>query len=174
MNSTKKGFIKAGTILSIVMSAFLIITGFVMFGISSLITEQNLYEVYESQAGYTITNNPDGSYEITYTDENGILQTITQSELQTVAKVAKSVVNVCAVVILAGAIASMTVSILLLSKVNKGKSQTGLIIANLVLDILFVGWISAAFMIVSLCLKDNIQDKKPTLDNIDTFANDNQ
>lgn len=173
MNSTKKGFIKAGTILSIVVSAILIITGFVMFGISSLITEQSLYEVYESQAGYTITNNPDGSYEITYIDEYGVTQTITQSELQTVAKIAKTAVNISAVVILAGSIASMTVSILLLSKVNKGKSQTGLIIANLVLDILFVGWISAAFMIVALCLKDAPKDK-PTLNNIDTFANNNQ
>lgn len=175
MTSTKKGFLKAGSILSIIASVSMALTGMVFLGISSLINEKFILKTYETETGYAYFEDTDGDYYIEYyEDEDDIVLgekvRVTEDEIELIVEVSKAISLMLAVFILGLAISQFVISILILNKMSKDKSSKGLIIALLVLSIITGSMLTAAFMIVALCLKDK---KQPTLENINEIAAEN-
>lgn len=165
MSATKKGFLKAGAILGIVVSSIMALFGMIMFSSMDIVTEDMVKNSYSIEQNYALYEDVDGSYTIEYTDEEGQTIVVSQEEVQLVVKVSKIVLLVIGLLIVGYSVAVMVVSILILKKVNKEVNPKGLTITLLVLSALMGSVLIMVFMIVALCLKD----KKPTLENIDEF-----
>ena len=173
MTSTKKGFLRAGGILALIASIFMALMGLIFVGAAAVVSEDFIIEMYETEVGFTKIEEADGGYYIEYfEDDDDLRPTIVKDdEIQLIAKVSKTILAVMAVFIVGLAIAQFIFAILILSKLSKDKSSKKQIITLLVLSILTCTMLTAAFMIVALCLKDK---KQPTLENINEIAAQNQ
>lgn len=165
MSNVKKGFLKAGSIIGVIASTFLIIFGIVFFSATSLISEQDIVDSYSSEPGYNYYPETDGSYTIEYL-EDGEVYTITSEEIKMMTNVVKAVLIVLGFCCLGYAVALLVMSILVLKNANRDLAKKGQIITLLVLSALMGSVLPMAFMIVALCIKD----KKPTLENINEFT----
>ena len=131
MNSTKKAFLLAGSILGIVEAASLMLLAlslFFMFGTIDIETVRLILE------------------------EEAIL--LSDIELAQIAEISNMLIVVMAAYILGISVSMLVLSIVVLKQRNKGVSRKGCIIALLVISILCANVLTAAFMIVALCLKD--------------------
>lgn len=173
MTETKKNFIKTGSILAVIASIFIALFGFVMIPVACLIDEDFVIATYKSEPGYAYHEELDGGYYIEYTDvEDGIVQVykVTDEDIKLVATVGRVMSILIATFCIGLGVAEFVLAVLIMNKLAKNKQNKGLIIAMLVISGLTGSVVTFAFMIVALCLKD----KKPTLENINEIAMQNQ
>ena len=168
MNTTKRGFLKAGAILGIIAAAFSILSGLGMFSVDGVVTEDIIKEIYSTEMGYKLTETNEG-YTIEFT-EDGETVTITSEQIQNVLEIAKVVMIVLGVIIIGVSVAMLTISILILKRLKNRTVHKGLIITLLVLGALMSSLLIVGFMIVALCIKDKVA----TLENIEEIAKENQ
>lgn len=163
MANTKKGFLKAGGILSIITATMAIIVGLFAFSFCNYYLNRDLFiAIYESDpTTYEKVENSDGSIEFRYVDETtGDTVVITEGEIDLAVSAIKSVVRVGVVILIGISIAKMAVAICLMINTFKDKNSMGLTIALLIMSCVTVCFLTVAFMIVALCLKDS-----PKVDN---------
>ncbi len=171
MSNTKKGFMKAGAIISIVLAVFFALGALIMFGVKSLLTDESLtalcrdvvVEGFEMDPDYKKVTEGDTFYfEYVGTDIDMKGTKITQEDLDNAIKLVvntvKVVFNIGGVILLVYAVVNMTFGIMVLGDANKGRNRTGNIIALLVFSVLSGNAITMAFMIVSLCLKNKPEE----------------
>ncbi len=157
MNKTRNAFVRAGSIISIVVAVLMLLVAGGVLIVRPYLTEEIFAESYLLMDGSKHTE-ADGSYIIEYLDpEDGTLKEITEGEIELIAKTAQAIAVVVADISFVIGIAQMVLAILLLVSTSKGKKGTGLIISLLVFSTLSANLVSAAFMIVALCLKHNFQ-----------------
>ena len=160
MSKTKRGFIKAGSIITIVGSAIGLLLAFIfLFVMPSIFTEKTIKESYNATTD-TIVDLGNGDYVIKTYDDKGLLIEITREEVQEIARISQVVFKAIGGIMLAWDIALMVISIILLNKTSNNIESKGLIISLLVLSALSLNLITLAFMIVALCLKN---PKQPIL-----------
>ncbi len=128
MNNTKKAFMLAGAIISIVYFVVLIYLGFLFFVSSSMMTLDYVRQVVDAS-----------SYD--------------EEMLQAVLSIAKTLLNMMAIYVLVIAIVSLVFSIKVLKQSSARQNKKANIITLLVVSVLSANIITAAFMIVALCLK---------------------
>ena len=161
MNKTKKGFLRAATILTIVITVFSALVSIIFFALSSKINEDFMLEDYKNDSYYTIINEADGGYIITY-EENGVTFQITDEDISVSVIIFKTIVCVIAFGILLYAAAMMTLAILILVGLHKGKYKKGCTIALLILAILNQTLLISIFLVVVLALGDKKEEiQKP-------------
>ncbi len=156
MNKTKKGFLKAGTILTIVSAAFAILFSFILFFSTTLITEDFFIEDYKED-GYVLVEEADGYY-LKYNDpELGEIR-LEDEEIETLVVLTSAVVIFFGVGTFAISVARLIISIILLNKTCKNKYSKGLTITLLVLSIITGSWIEVALLVTALCLKNKVEN----------------
>lgn len=157
MSKTKRGFLKAGAIIGIVAAALIAVFGLICFMGQSIVTRefvvQATFKCKENE--YTTIENFDGSFTYKFVNENGIVEELTSADADTVASLAKAVLTTMGVYCIAMSIASVVISVFVLLNASNDKCKIGYVIALLVLSLLTCNFITAAFMIVALCLKNN-------------------
>lgn len=131
MNKTRKTFMLAGSIVSLVYAGVLILMALILFGTSNMITSEFVNEI--------IAQDPS-------------LSNIAEEQIQAMVELIKMMFNVMSFYIIALAIATIPVAIKVMK--NTGNNNKGAIIALLVLSIFTANNITFAFMIVALCLKN--------------------
>lgn len=131
MNKTRKTFMLAGSIVSLVYAGVLILMALILFGTSNMITTEFVNEI--------IAQDPS-------------LSNIAEEQIQAMVELIKMMFNVMSFYIIALAIATIPVAIKVMK--NTGNNNKGAIIALLVLSIFTANNITFAFMIVALCLKN--------------------
>lgn len=163
MNKNKKGFLSAAAILSIVASGFAILFSLLLFIGAANISESFIKDSYKDSGEYIYYEEPDGSYYFVEIDEDTTEQIrILESEIEKMAKFASAVLYVAGVLNLALPIAKLVLAIRILINNNREKYGSGSVISLLVLSILTMSIIESAFLIVTMCLKDeNKNDIQP-------------
>ncbi len=169
MNSTKKGYIKAATIIIIVTSVISLLLSIFCLSASAMIDEAVLKESYINDSTYTYYENADGSYFFTYIEE-GTIVTIKESEIEFGAKFARGVMIAGGLFILGYSIVKMTLAILVLKSANKNKFKKGMTIALVVLSALNTQILELVFLILALCTKDNPPITYESLGDMDDVA----
>lgn len=157
MNTTKKGFVTAASILTIIASAFAIIAALCSMFISSKITEDNILKLYEADPTAEIVQELDGGYKIYITEEDGEVTTIDDETMVVIVDVMKVGCVVIGALGLVLSVAKLILAILLLQANNKDKYRKGIAISLLVLSVLTGAGLETAFIIVSLCLKTEVK-----------------
>ena len=171
MNPTKKNFLKAGGIIAIISAVFLIFTGFSCISALSMVDEENILSTITYGIDYEYFENEDGSYYIEYFEDEDDLrpERLEQKDIQDMVKIAKGVLIGFSVLIFAISLVQFIFAVKILKNLKKGISKKSHIITLLVFSILTDTILTAAFMIVALCIKD----KKVTLENINEIASQN-
>lgn len=165
MSSKKKGFLKAGTILGIVVAVIMLLSAIAVFATKNLVTTDFVKEVLVASEEYV---NIEGViYEKTSTGATGAV--LTEEEIKLTVDIIQSGMTMIGIFCIGIGAAMLVVSILLIHKTNKLQYSMGLTIALLVLSLFAGNLITMAFMIVALCIKD----PKPTIENINKIAENN-
>ena len=164
MDTTKKGIIKAGAIIAIVIAVLTLISGASIFGTAGeIITENSIVEIIKQEEGYTYVEDGE-SYFIEY-EEDGVAVRITKDDLLVTVKLVRRVVNVFLIISLVLAGVCILVANSLLKSAEQGKRCTGKIIALMIMSIFLGNMATFVLMIVALCIKD----KKITLENVNDY-----
>lgn len=155
MNKTKKAFMLAGSIISIVQVLMMVLGGFILMAASSIITEEQLCSVYDTDSSYTKVEEGNGDYYYVYTDQITQEQyLITDTDIQTTVQITKTILNSLAIYVLVMGVANLVFAIIVLKhSINESNKKFG-IITLLVLSVLTSNILTTAFMIVALCIKD--------------------
>ena len=153
MNKTKKNFLSASSILTIVAAAFAMLLGLGAMVCSSFISEDFLLDIYEADPSSEIVKELDGGYIIYTTDDDGEVTTIDDETLVIIVDVMKVGCVVLGLVSIGFAVAKLVLAILILKANKKDEYRKGISIALLVLSVLTNAWLEAAFIIVAMCLK---------------------
>ena len=172
MTTTKKGFLKAGSIIAIISAVLSALLSFVFIFSATMIDEKFILETYETELGYTYVEEADGSYYIEYyEDEDDVMYgqkvKVTEDEIELIATISKALLIALSVFVVGLSAAQFIFAILILNKMGKDKSSKAQIITLLVLSIITGTMLTTAFMIVALCLKDK---PKATLENVTEIA----
>lgn len=172
MNSTKKGYLKAASIIIIVVSVMSILLGMLCIAIGSMMDEDMMKETYKADNEYTYHENVDGSYYFTYMDD-GTEVTLKESEIEFAAKFARGVMIGSGLFIIGLHTAKLTLSILALKGAKKNKFKKGCVIALVVLSAINTQILELVFLILALCTKDNPKITYESLGEMDeeTMAN---
>lgn len=136
MTNTKKSFMSAGAILGIVTASFMILASIVCFYATTFVDVQFIIETLEEEA-------------VGYKTE----------EIKFLVDTTKTVLVVMGVFILGLAIAMLSLSIMVQTQTKKLTTKKGSIIALLVICCIAGNILTAAFMIVVLCLKDKTAEQ---------------
>lgn len=163
MTKTKKGFLKAGAILGIIIAALVGVWGMICFAGQSIVTRDLVVQTYlECEKNeYTPIENFDGS--ITYkVVKDGQIKEISSADADALVSMTKAIITAMGIYSVALAIASVVISILVLINACTDKCKYGYVITLLILSLLSFNLITAAFMIVVLCLK-NKQKQEPVV-----------
>ena len=131
MNGTKKAFLLAGSILGIIEAASMILIAISLFSVVGSIDVNAVITLLEEEA-------------MLYSDV----------ELAAIAELTNTIIAIMSAYMAGMSVAMLVLSIIVLKQRNKGVSKKGTIIALLVISILNANILTAAFMIVALCLKD--------------------
>lgn len=152
MNKAKKGFLIAGSILSLVAVVFAMFFSLGMSLVNMVITEDFMLETYLEDPYFEVVEDIDGSY--TIYDEDGYV-VFTDEDISIVVELAHDIINGFNFFNISIAIAAAIFAIRLLVKVAKGKCTKGSIIVLLVLTALQMNLLATVFMIIALCKKDH-------------------
>lgn len=167
MSITKRRFLKAGAIISIVLSVFSLISCVSLIPTASTLNENGLVKILTQEENIKLHEVSENDYYLEVDFGDNIME-ITKSEIESLIsplKVALLIVGVVGSLLCAG---EFVIAIVLLNKL-KNIVGKGLIISLLVLSITTGNFITMAFMIVALCVKDKI-NKEVTLENINKIA----
>ena len=175
MNNTKKGFLRAGTILSIIFAILTVFMSVGMLSASGFINEDIVLDSFRAEKQFTLYEDVDGGYYFEYIDVGDIedpsddtLITMYDYEVESLSKFIKIGLIVVSAVTLCFNIAQFIIAMLILTQTNKEKVSTGLIITMLTLSALSGNFITMAFMIVALSIKNEpkqiIEDEVKTIE----------
>lgn len=170
MNKTKKGFLSASAIVTIVAAGFGILCGIIFMFMGGLMTEETIRDTYTTEEGYTLVEVSDDDYYITYI-EDGQLVKVTDEDIELVAELASSLCNFAGIMVIGFSVAKMVLAIRVLINNNRDKYGKGVTIALLTLSILSMSLLEAGLIIAAMCMKDNIDDNNEKTDennNIET------
>lgn len=175
MNQTRKGFLTASTILTIVSSVLAILLSFGIAYLAGQMTEEIFKETYQEDSLYTYYEEANGEYYFLYTDENGTIQTLDDSEIQMIAKVARVMIGAVAVGCLAFACTRLILAIIVLKNTNKKIYKKGLVITLLVFDILEMSVLEIIFLGIAMVSPDKQRPTEIQIEasNIETKNEDN-
>ena len=161
MTRTKRTFLYAGWILGILSSIFMLLSGVVfLIGAKAVITKDLFVESYfEDTKNYTaydasnqITDNIDEvAYFVSNSSQN---EKFTIKDIETSAKILKTVVIFLGCILVGLGIAEMAFGILVINVAAKGSNKLASIITLLILSAVTGNLLTMAFMIVGLCLKN--------------------
>lgn len=154
MNKTKKGFLSAASILTIVASAFGILGGIILMFVGSICDDDLLKDIYKDDPEYIYCENVDGSYYFTYLDDEGVEAIIYPEDIEIIAKIASGILNAIGFIALGLSVAKLVLAIRILVVKKRDLFPKGTVIALMVLSILDSSMLEAVFLIVTLCLKD--------------------
>ncbi len=165
MSSTKRAFLKAGAIISIVLAGICILEGILLGTLSSMVTEKSIKEGYENDTTtFTLVTDKEdetlepGDYYFTYTVNDKEIK-ITRGEIVAIANVAKTVLNVFAWITILLSVANIIVAVLVIKDAKRNSNRKASIITLLVLSVLSGNLLTMAFMIVGLCLKNKPENE---------------
>ena len=155
MNKTKKAFMLAGSIISIVQVLVMLLGGLILIAVGSIISEEQICSVYDTDASYTRVEEGNGDYYYVYTDQITQEQfIINDTDIQTTVQVIKTIFNSLSIYVLAMGIANLIFAIIVLKhSISESNKKFG-IITLLVLSVFTSNILTTAFMIVALCIKD--------------------
>lgn len=166
MNSKRKGFLLASSIITIVAATFGVLFSMILALIGSFFTEATVKETYQTDEVYTYYENADGSYYFTYLDELGTEIIITEEDIELESKVFTTMFYTWAFGNLSFSVAKLALAIVILVGTVKNKYKKGCVIALLTISVLNANLLEAAFLIVAMCINDNpknenIEQTKP-------------
>lgn len=159
MTKSKKGLFTAGSILSIISSAFIILLALLMLIGSSAVKEDVLVDVFKSDPAYSYVEEADGGYTISWVDD-GILSTMDDETLRSVVKFFNVVLVVGGLVCLAFGVAKIIFAIKVLNASNRYKYKKGCVVTLLVMSIIGGAWLTSILFIIGMCMNDNSNNKK--------------
>ena len=172
MNKTKKGFLNAVSIITIIASAFGILYGLVfMFVGSNLLTEDLIVDVFKDDQEYTYVEYEDGSYCFEYM-EDGVKGEITEKQIEFVISLFASILNIAGLTVLGISIAKLVLAIRILNKTSKDQYSKGNTIALLVLSVLGCNLLETIFLIIAMCSKDKPNENGDQKQDIVTISLD--
>ncbi len=153
MTKTKSGFLKAGSIIAIVMAAIIAMFGLTFIAGRTMVDRDMVVEaVFEMKIeDVEVINNADGSISYKNPTTGARLES---REVDDLIKVTKMILVTIGVYSIAMAIASLIIGVFNLVATSQEKAKTGFIITQLVLSIFTANILTFAFMIAALCLKD--------------------
>ena len=152
MSQTKRGFLKASSILSIIEAAFCIIAGIAMlFIVPNFANESSIKEVL-SDSGYRYVEQAYGSYYFEGLDEEGEYEIITSKEIKMISKLSNTFFVPTSIIILGVGTAKLVMSILILNKTSKDKYSLGCTITLLVLSAVTGSMLQVGFLIAAMCI----------------------
>ena len=167
MTKTKKGFLTATSIITIIASSFAILGGFIFMFMGSMFTEEFFKETYSVDPEYTLYEEADGSYYFSYIETDGSEVRIYDEEISLMANIVSNVASFAGFTILGLGVAKLVLAIRILLLKNRDKYSMGCVIALLVLSIIGFNVLESVFLIVTMCLKDEkkeeIENSAPTL-----------
>ncbi len=134
MTKTKKGFMIAGGVLGIISSTLIILCGALLFMCIGYVNVAMLEEILAQDS-------------IAFTSE----------ELSQFVTLFKQFFTVSGITLLAFGAVNLVFSILVIVNAAKGNCKKGSVITLLVLSVLTGNILTAAFMIVVLCLKNKVE-----------------
>lgn len=154
MSKTKKGFLIAGAIITLLSCVVMLLSSKIFDMAKDFINEDFIIKSYEEE-GYQKITNPDGSYVLQLEDEITYEKTnVTEDEVQLIIKGSYVVIDTVKFSLLAFSVISGILAVCILVQTSKEKSKKGTIVALLVISALTFNYITMAFMIVALCIKN--------------------
>lgn len=152
MTQTKRGFLKASAILSIIEAAFFIIAGIaILFIVPNFVNESSIKEVL-SDSGYRYVEQAYGSYYFEGLDEEGEYEIITSKEIKIVTNLSKAFFVPVSIMVLGLGAAKLVMSILILNITSKDKYSLGCTITLLVLSAVTGSTLQVGFLIAAMCI----------------------
>lgn len=136
MNGTKKGFMLAGGILAIIAASSFIILALILLAGRSMVDVDFVTQIINE----TNLNNP-----------NQIA--LTEANINMVMRLTRSMMMIGSLVLIAFAVLNLVFGIKVLKLASAKSNKNASVITLLVVSILSCNMLTAAFMIVSLCLK---------------------
>ena len=154
MNKTRKGFLTASSIISIVSATLTIFVAFILLLAGSFITENFVKEIYKNDQECVYFENADGSYYFIEIDEDGNEVEITMDEIKFVVKLASGLLYGCGVIVLSFSVAKLVLAIKILVSSSKNKYPNKCTIALLTISILNSNILEAVLLIVAMISSD--------------------
>lgn len=155
MSKTKKGFLNAGAIISIVLAVVFILLGVVFLGANSFINKNFVVEAYKADPEYRdISEGEEIKFEYVGTDQTLVGTVITGEDIEIVVTLVQNVVKFFAWILIILAVLNIVLPVLVFGVVNKESDGIGSIIGLLIVSVLSFNFITMAFMITALCLKN--------------------
>ena len=164
MNKTKKGFLSASAIITIVAASFGILTGIVTMFMGGLMTEETIRDTYTTEEGYTLVEEYGKDYYITYIDDGELIK-VTEDEIELIANISSSLCNFVGIIIIGFSLAKLILAIKILINNNRDKYGKGVTIALLTLSVLNMNLLEAGLIITAMCMKDDVNSEKPDENN---------
>ncbi len=163
MSSTKKGFMRAGSIISIVLAVIFVLGGLITFGSDSFINKELVLGIYRADTiNYREIEDENGiSFEYIGSDITMKGTIITEDDINLVVTFAKNILKFVSWSLIILAVLNMVFAIMVLNVASKGSNNIGSIITLLIISVVSMNMITMAFMIVALCLKN----KAPEVEN---------
>jgi len=162
MNKMRKGFLTAGSIVTIVSVLLGILGSVVLFVAAHIFTEKFIIKTFESETNYTFTEEADGGYVISYTDDGDLVE-IEDETINLIVKVGKIAFVVMGIGSLALSIAKLVFGILVLLATLKEKFAKGKVITLLVLSLISSSILEAVLIIVGMCYTDDKKNSTPSI-----------
>ncbi len=152
MNSTKKGFMMAGSIIAMVVAGIAIIMSLILLSARSIIDTEFVTKVINEM---NATNPADPI-------------SMTQENIDIIMKLSRILLLVGSLILIALAVIYIVFGVKVIKLAKAGSNKKGPVITLLVFAILGGNLLVVAFMIVSLCLK--FKEEKPETPEIEVEA----
>lgn len=161
MNTTRRAFLNAGSIIAIIVAVVFTLLAIISIVVAPIVTADNLAEVYEKDTASYKTYYVNGDkaegydYFVELNDRGEETRTIIYIEdLDDLAKITQTFLKSVGWVTLVLSVASFIVSIFVMKEANRLTNHIAPIITLLVLSLCLGNLVTFAFMIVGLCLKN--------------------
>lgn len=158
MTKTKRTFLYAGSILGILSAVFMLLIGCVFFICAPVMTKDIVIDSYYEDVNYTAYDANDvpteNKEDIVYFQENTSGEKITVKDINALVKILKTVVLFLAFILVGLGVAEMAFSIIVINVAAKGSKRLAAIVTLLILGAVTCNFLTMAFMIVGLCLKN--------------------
>ncbi len=161
MNKTKKGFLTASSILTIVTSGLAIFLAVIMFFVAGEFDEKTMKQEYLNNKNFDYYEDVNGDYYFKGI-EDGEEIAIYQADIETISKFMQIVINSIGAVLLLLSLIKIIFAIRILLFNSRERYAGGSVITLLVLNLLEFNILVSGLLITSLCIKDEIKkDGKP-------------
>ena len=155
MTTTKKGFLKAGTIIGIISACLGMIFSIFLLVVGTKLQEKHIVEIYKLDTDCQYFENEDGSYYFKDIDlELGEEEIIDEKDIEISTKIIKNMLIVASCADFVLSFILLILSSKLLSKTKNDVYSKNLTISMIVLSAITGEIIVMALMIVALCLKN--------------------